>query len=180
MRASDNIVFLVSSAFIEQCLPFDFLTTLEYCSIRITDLDKSVTSQHRATLLDILEAAPEGLLYKLKSFELYLQIVAVPLFGTIFDPEHRAWRIAKRLLGPSVAPSLESLSITTAWSKSHTRMESDRDQTVNTSISSQCLEMLERCAPRWEGDARNVERVLSPDEPLYFARSHIPPHFLLG
>ena len=176
---SDDEV-LVASEFIEQDLSADSFQSIEFCSIRISDLDQLVTSQQRARLLDILEEAPAGILSRLEFFELRLSIVAVSLFATIFDPDHRAWAIAKRLLAPNAAPSLYLLSIIAEWSKSHTCMESDHDSTVNERVSSQCVEMLKRCAPVWDDDdVRDVSRFCEAAQPHCVSDFTFPPEFFV-
>ena len=166
---SDDNVSLVAWNFFKRGQSLDFLRAMESCSIQIADLDKLMGKfQRQARILDTLEGAPEGLLEKLKSFKICLSFARIPLFDKIFDPGHRAWSIAKHLLGPSVAPSLKTLSITTAWLAAYDpRIEADHDEIVNK-ISSQCLEMLERCGPVWEDDVRSVEKVFSLREPCYF------------
>ena len=140
---------------------------MESCSIRILDLDELVASQDQAGLLDTLAAAPEGLFSKLESLELHLETAVVAFFDTIFNPEHCAWHIAKHLLGPNGAPALKSITITVAWSKTDARFEDHFDEMIKANITSQCLEMLGRCVPRWEDDARNVDIILKAQEADY-------------
>lgn len=141
---------------------------MESCSIRITDLSELVTSRHLTWLLDILEEVPKGILGKLKCFNLHLLFVKAPLFDIFFDRKNHAWCTAKHLLGPEIAPCLKSFSITTTWALSRNGdLKRDRENGVEERLASRCLEMLEECAPRWEDDARDVERILKVQGPLY-------------
>jgi len=146
----------------ERGLSLDSLKTVESCSIHISQMQRLLSSEDRVTILDLLEAAPSGLLNGLKFFRLYF-LVEELLLQELLDPERRGWSIAKRLLGPTASPSLKSLYISVAWFPSyHSRMDRGGDVVqVNKKISSEGLEMLERCAPVWEDDARNVERIFN-------------------
>ena len=118
MIHSDKISFLlVVRGFIKRGLSLDSFKNVESCSVQISDFDREFRAPLQAGILGILEEAQVRpvLFEQLKFFRLHLAFVEVSLFGKVFDPKHRAWLVAKHLLGPSVSPSLETLSITADW-----------------------------------------------------------------
>lgn len=135
-----------------------WIFNLESLSIDI-DFEQADASHKWFEGFDLLDQRVSPL-PRLERIEIKLINISVFDLKDTFDVNHRGWKVAHRLLSPSMAPAIQEISLYASW----TDIRDNPNEFMNVNdfiihrMSKAMKKGLKRCLPDWDGDRRRIRK----------------------